>query len=166
MSDADLFEEIGNPLDSVEDVLAANDWAFSRPNSDELIVDVKGRLGSYRMTFLWQDEYSAMQFMCQYDFVVSNENSLKLPLALMTMNSELWLGNFDLDRRSGHPVFRYNTLFRGMTNTSGVEYIGDLVDIALNECERFYPVFSYLASSEMIDDASLQLALMSSAGES
>ncbi len=166
MNDGDIFEEISNPLDSVEDVLASHDWVFSRTNSDELVVDVKGRLGNYRMLFIWQDEYSAMQFVCQYDFAIHESNSSQLPVALMAMNSELWLGSFDIDHQTGFPVFRYNSLFRGMTQTSGAEHVEDLVEIALSECERFYSVFNLLALDDKIDDANLRLALMCAAGES
>jgi len=166
MSDSDIFEEISNPLDSVEDILNSHDWVFNRTNSDELIVDVKGRCSCYRMMFIWQDEFSAMQFVCQYGFPVHEANACQLPVALMAMNSELWLGNFDIDHQTGFPVFRYNSLFRGMTQTSGAEHIEDLGEIAINECERFHSVFHLLSLSTPIDDASLRLALMSAAGES
>ncbi len=166
MNDGDIFEEISNPLDSVEDLLASHDWVFSRTNSDELVVDVKGRYSNYRMLFIWQDEFSAMQFVCQYDFPVSDANAEQLPIALMLMNSELWLGAFDIDQQTGFPVFRYNSLFRGMTQTSGAEHIEDLVEIALSECERFFSVFHMLSLEERMDDANLRLALMTAAGES
>ena len=37
-----MFEEISNPLDSVEDFLSGHDWVFNRPCADELTVSVTG----------------------------------------------------------------------------------------------------------------------------
>lgn len=165
-TETELFEEISNPLDSVEDVLSSHEWVFRRTTDDELTVDVTGRYGTYRMLFFWQDEFSALQFVCQYDFVIAENNIEQIPVTLMSINSELWLGHFDLDLQTRAPVFRYNSLFRGMTQTSGADHIEDIVDIALSECERFYPVFQLLAGTEELDGADLRLALMTSAGES
>ena len=58
-----MFEEISNPLDSVEDILAGQDWAFSRMNNDELMVDVSGKMGTYRMIFMWQDNSVRCSFI-------------------------------------------------------------------------------------------------------
>ena len=82
----ELYEEISNPLDCVEDILAGQNWSFSRTNPDELMVDVSGRLGTYRMTLLWQEEYSAMQFFCHYDLVVTEDRRDLLALALARVN--------------------------------------------------------------------------------
>ena len=51
-----------NPLDIVEEMVSANDWAFERASNDEMLVEVAGRWCNYRMFFFWQDEISAMQF--------------------------------------------------------------------------------------------------------
>ena len=38
-----LFDDISNPLDGVEDVLTSQNWTFTRANRDELFVEIKGR---------------------------------------------------------------------------------------------------------------------------
>ena len=40
-------------------------------------------------------------------------------------------------------MFRHAVLFRDGTGASG-ELIEDLVDIAVSECERFYPAFQFV----------------------
>jgi hypothetical protein len=57
-------------------------------------------------------------------------------------------------------------LFRGQTQTSGAEHMEDLVDIALAECERYYPVFDILSRGVPANDCDMTLALMTVAGES
>jgi hypothetical protein len=166
MSDQDMmFEEISNPLDSVEDILAGQEWAFSRMNPDELMVDVSGKLGTYRMVFLWQEEYSAMQFTCHYDVITPLDSRDMMALALARVNSGLWLGHFDIPADTGVPCFRHTSLFRGQTQSSGADHLQDLMDIALAECERFYPMFQMLTHEDGMDPALLNLAVLDSAGQ-
>ena len=166
MRDQDMmFEEISNPLDSVEDILAGQEWAFSRMNPDELMVDVSGKLGTYRMVFLWQEEYSAMQFTCHYDVITPADSRDMMALALARVNSGLWLGHFDIPADTGGPCFRHTSLFRGQTQSSGADHLQDLMDIALAECERFYPMFQMLTHEDGMDPALLNLAVLDSAGQ-
>lgn len=160
-----MFDEISNPLDSVEDILAGQQWSFSRMNPDELMVDVSGKLGTYRMVFLWQEEYSAMQFNCHFDLIAGEDRRDMTALALAQVNAGLWLGHFDVPADTGVPCFRHTSLFRGQTQSSGADHLQDLMDIALAECERYYPMFQLLTQEGGMDPATLNLAVLDSAGQ-
>lgn len=161
----EMFEDVSNPLDSIEDMLSGNEWAFNRLADDELTVKVAGKHGEYQLTFIWQDEFSAMQFFCEYDFTVPDARAALTGAALRRINENLWLGHFDVSSRTHAPVFRHTSLFRGNTQSSGADHIEDLVDIALAECERYHNVFSMLAAAADLTDAHLTFALSDSAGE-
>jgi len=161
----EIFEDVSNPLDSVEEILCANEWIFDRMTVDELTVQITGKMGEYKLFFHWQEEYSAMQFCCQYDIDVHIKAMDEAARTMTSINSGLWLGHFDFRENTSIPCFRHTTLFRGQTQTSGAEHIEDLVDIALAECERFYPVFDML-SRGVPQNADMSLALMPAAGES
>lgn len=162
----EIFEDVSNPLDSVEDILHANDWIFDRMTEDELQVQITGKMGEYKLFFHWQEQYSAMQFVCQYDLDVKREAMDMAAKTMTSINSGLWLGHFDFREGTEIPCFRHTTLFRGQTQTSGAEHIEDLVDIALAECERYYPVFDILSRGVPANDCDMTLALMTVAGES
>jgi hypothetical protein len=162
----DIFEDVSNPLDSVEDILHANDWIFDRMTEDELQVQITGKMGEYKLFFHWQEQYSAMQFVCQYDLDVKREAMDMAAKTMTSINSGLWLGHFDFREGTEIPCFRHTTLFRGQTQTSGAEHMEDLVDIALAECERYYPVFDILSRGVPANDCDMTLALMTVAGES
>ena len=165
-SRTDIFEDVSNPLDSVEDILHANDWIFDRMAEDELHVQITGKMGEYKLFFHWQEQYSAMQFVCQYDLDVKREAMDMAAKTMTSINSALWLGHFDFREGTEIPCFRHTTLFRGQTQTSGAEHMEDLVDIALAECERYYPVFDILSRGVPANDCEMKLALMTVAGES
>lgn len=165
-TEQEIFEDVSNPLDSVEEIMYANDWTFDRMTEDELTVQVTGKMGEYKLFFHWEEDYSAMRFICQYDLDIKRSAMDEAARTMTDINSRLWLGHFDFREGTEIPCFRHTTLFRGMTQTSGAEHMEDLVDIAISECERFYPVFDMLSRGASHDPAQLQLALMPAVGES
>ena len=132
-----------NPLDILEEIVVANDWAFDRASQDEMVAEVSGRWSHYRLYFFWQDDISAMQFSCQYDMRVPDSRRAAVTDLLALVNERMWLGHFDVDSDESTPMFRHTTLLRGAPGAS-VEQLEDLVDIALTECERFYPAFQFV----------------------
>lgn len=132
-----------NPLDILEEIVAANEWLFDRTNDDELIVELAGRWCHYRMFFVWQREIGALQFSCQFDMKVPDIKRSEVNELLAILNNRLWLGHFDLELQQNSPLFRYTILARG-DRMPGVEVLEDLVEIALTECERFYPAFQFV----------------------
>lgn len=170
----DLYDDVSNPLDGIEEIIVNNDWTFNRMNEDELTVHVSGKHGHYKMAFVWQEDYSAMQFCCAPDLSISPNKLDEAARVMNRINADLWLGHFDVrqqDRAAGEngtyiPCFRHTSLFRGMTETSGVEHMEDLIDIALAECERYYLTFDLLSRTESQDNKDIALAMMDIAGQS
>ena len=91
-----------NPLDLVEEIVVANDWRFERQDSDELAVEVAGTWCNYRLLFIWQDDFSSLQFFCQYCIAVPDPIRDKLYPLLGKVNERLWLGHF-IFPRDHHP---------------------------------------------------------------
>lgn len=161
-----LFDDISNPLDGVEDVLTSQNWSFNRANRDELFVEVKGRHALYRMMFAWDEEYGALQFCCEYDLQILDANTSLAFRTLGKINRSLWLGHFDLCENTLVPCFRHTQLFRGMTQTSGAEHLQDLLQIAIDECDRNYSTLLMLSHENANDNDSFSLAMMTVAGQS
>ncbi len=172
-STIDLYDDVSNPLDSVEEIILNNDWTFDRQNEDELTVHVSGKHGHYKMAFVWQEDYSAMQFCCAPDLSVSPNKIDEAARVINKINAGLWLGHFDVRPQTSNnvngayiPCFRHTSLFRGMNETSGITHMEDLIDIALSECERYYLTFDLLSKTEIQDNKDIALAMMDVAGRS
>ncbi len=163
----DTLDDIDNPLDIVEDVLNHNNWIFNRISDDELMVVVAGKSCSYSLYFYWQDDLQALSFCCQYDLTLPPQSMDRAAAALMTINEHLWMGHFEIAKGSSMPTFRQTCLYRGLTGRTGNGHIEDLVDIALTQCERHYPVFYLLShDGEAAQDDHLSLAMMQPVGQS
>src|SRR5258708_40091947 len=62
VSMVEVTSHTGNPIDLVEEIVVANDWAHDRASEEEMIVEIAGRWCDYRMYFLWQGGLSALPF--------------------------------------------------------------------------------------------------------
>lgn len=151
-----------NPLDLIEEIVNANGWSFRRASQHELAAEMSGRWCDYRLFFGWMEEIDALEFSCLYDTKVPETKREAIYPLLALINERMWLGHFDLASENRLPTFRHAMLLRGALGAS-VEQLEDLVDIGLNECERFYPAFQFVlwggkSSAEAIDAALLETA--------
>lgn len=140
---ASSFGQNAHPLDLVEEIASANEWAFDRTSDDELVAQLAGRWGDYRLYFGWSSDMSALQFSCGLDLRVPKYRRGAVNELLVLANERLFLGHFDLCSEEGSPMFRHTVPLRGARGIS-VEQLEDLVDVALCECERYYPAFQYV----------------------
>lgn len=132
-----------NPLDILEQIIAANEWAFERRSDGEMAAEAPGKWCDYGLHFSWSHEISAMAFTCAFDLKVPAEKCEKLYELLALANDRLWIGHFGIEAEDGVPVFRHSVLLRGATGASA-ESLEDMVDIAITECERFFPAFQFV----------------------
>jgi hypothetical protein len=154
----------GNPIDLVEEIVAANDWVHDRTSEEELIVEISGRWCDYRLFFVWQEELSALHFSCGFDMKVAKGRRRAIYELLALANEKLWLGHFDLSAEENCPAFRHAVLLRGVLAAS-TEQVEDLVDIALSECERFYPAFQLVLWGGKTPEDAIAAAMIDPIGE-
>jgi hypothetical protein len=83
---------------------------------------------------------------------------------LALVNERLWLGHFDLGSEDCMPTFRHTMPLRGVHGAS-VEQVEDVVDVALNECDRFYPAFHYVVWGGKDPNEAVAAACLDPAGE-
>ncbi|MGH7153051.1 MAG: YbjN domain-containing protein, partial [Acetobacteraceae bacterium] len=63
-------DTVSNPLDVLEQIVLANDWAFERCSESEMAAQAPGRWCDYGLFFNWSHEISAMHFTCTFDLKV------------------------------------------------------------------------------------------------
>jgi hypothetical protein len=153
-----------NPIDLVEEVVLANEWQHDRSSDEEMMVEVSGRWCEYRLIFVWQRETSTLQFSCNFEMRVPKLRRGAVYELLASVNERLWLGHFDLTPDAQSPAFRQGVLLRGASGAC-VEQIEDLVDIAVSECERFYPAFQLVVWGGKPAEEALAAAMIDPVGE-
>lgn len=160
----DFSEIYDNPLDLVEDVLKTNNWVFSRPADNELMLKIQGKHSAYNVFFVWQENMRGLQFCAQYDLEINEQNMMKAASSILEINEQLWMGHFEINKSDRAPRFRHTCLLRGIPSSNG-EYIEDMIEIGLTLCEQYYSAFYILSHANDTNDQTLSLALMQPAGE-
>lgn len=153
-----------NPLDAMEQIIAANDWAFDRRSDSEMAAEAPGKWCDYGLYFSWSREISAMHFTCTFDLKVPAPRRGALFELLALANERLWIGHFGMDSDDGMPLFRHAMLLRGAQGASA-ESLEDMVDIAITECERFYPAFQFVLWGGKSPAEAMAAAMLECVGE-
>jgi len=153
-----------NPIDLVEEIVQANEWSHDRASDEEMVVEISGRWCDYRLLFVWQREVNALHFSCGFEMKVPKARRPAVFELLAVANERMWLGHFDLGVQESSPAFRQGVLLRGAGGAS-VEQIEDLVDIAVSECERFYPAFQLVVWGGKAAEDAIAAAMIDPVGE-
>lgn len=161
----EAFDSVAsNPLDMMEQIVANNDWAFDRRSDSEMAAEAPGHWCDYGLFFSWSHEISVMHFTCAFDMKVPEKHRSALYEVLAKANEKLWIGHFGLEEDGGTLVYRHAVLLRGAIGASS-ESLEDLVDIALTECDRFFPAFQFVLWGGKTPTDALASAMLDCVGE-
>jgi hypothetical protein len=83
---------------------------------------------------------------------------------LSRINERLWVGHFDVSAEEESIMFRHALLLRGVAGVSA-EQIEDLVELALVECERFYPAFQLVIWGGKAPEEAMAATMIEPIGE-
>ena len=153
-----------NPVDLIEQIAASHDWAFDRSGEDEITISVSGGFCDYNLSMSWMGALEALHLACAFDFKVQERRKGEVMELLALVNEQLWLGHFDLWSEENLPMFRHSIPLRGTAGLSA-EQLEDLVDVAIGECERFYPAFQYVVWAGKTPSEALSASILQTVGE-
>lgn len=157
------------PIDMLEHVFDANGWAFERSGDEEISTSIKAGWATYELRALWRDEERVLQIIARADLVAPDERRAAVYEVLGRINEQLWMGHFELWSADGTVLFRHATLLDNDDDEDGPDLtIGQaevLVEAAVDEFERFYPVFQLVMFADHAPADALAAALLETVGE-
>lgn len=146
----DLAHEVSAPIDMLEHYFSSHNWAFERDGDEEIVTSVKGSWSEYELRALWREEDRVLQFISMLGVngqaaLVDKDSRARLYEALALVNEHLWIGHFEMWSNDGSLLFRHATMLDGADDASlSLIQAQSLVDAAIDECERYYPVFQFV----------------------
>lgn len=153
------------PIDMLEAYYAAHGWEHER-HDDEIVATVKGSWTTYELRALWREDDSVLQFLAFPDIKVTDDRRGGVYEAIGLVNEQLWIGHFELWSSSGVLLYRHAAMIDG--EDEGTMSLGAaelLVESAIEECERFYPVFQFVLWGGKSPKDALAAALIETHGE-
>jgi hypothetical protein len=153
-----------NPIEMLEAIAKDNKWPLEKLSDEEASLECTGRWGEFTLSFLWQEEYNALQFCAMSDLIVTADKLPAIKSILFDINHKTWLGHFDIDDAAQAIVFRYNSLMRG-TSLNAHDHIEDIIELAMTEFDRFYPAFKAVLSQRQVANDIMVAMLADPMGE-
>ena len=152
------------PIDMLESYFSAHGWENERLD-DEVIAQVKGSWTTYELRALWREEDSVLQFLAFPDVRVTDERRAAVYEAIGLINEQLWVGHFELWSSSGILLYRHAAMIEGEGGTLSLASAELMVESAIDECERFYPVFQFVMWGGKTPKEALAAAMTDTQGE-
>jgi len=152
-----------NPLDMIEQFLSVKEWVFDRRADDEMVVEVPSQWCTLGLFLAWSEELSALHLSCAFDMRVPEGRRSAVYELLAQLNERLWLGHFALWSEEGSPMFRHTVLLAD--RRIAAEEARDLMEIAVSECDRFYPAFQFVIWGGKSSAEAIAAAMLDTMGE-
>ena len=153
------------PIDMLESYFAAHGWDHERQD-EEVVARFKGSWTQYELRALWREDDSVLQFLAFPDIRVTEERRAAIYEAIGLVNEQLWIGHFELWSTSGILLYRHAAMIEGEENaTLSLSSAELIVETAVDECERFYPVFQFVMWGGKTPREALAAALTETQGE-
>lgn len=167
MMEGDEFEggrDEAAPIDMLAAYFEAHGWAFEHVGEDEIVATTQGSWAQYELRAIWREQDQVLQLLALPDIRVADEKRAEIYETLGLINEQLWLGHFELWSNSGLVLFRNGALL-GSGETLSLDQAQTLVETALDECERFYPVFQFVLWGGKSPREAIAASLIETRGE-
>ncbi len=164
MQTAQNLASVINPIDMVETIFASKSYELDRRNINEVVVEVQGKWANMLLFFAWEASMKCLHMSCLMDIDNQLDDRSKVFELLALVNENLWVGHFSYWTEQNMPVFKHS-VFLNYEEEFFEHKISQMIDIAINECERIYPVFKVVLTKGMEPKDALYPMLMETVGQ-
>lgn len=153
-----------NPLDIVEQLAFANDWLVDRLGDDEVNMIVAGSFSDLHLCLTWRQDLEGLHVACSYDLKIPAHRREETCRLASLINEQLYFGHFDVWRREGTLIYRNGLVLTGGAEASRAQ-CEQLIGLALDTCERYFPSFQFVIWAGKRGEEALQASLLETLGE-
>ena len=152
------------PVDMLASLFEARGWPYEFVSEDEISGQVQGSWANYQLRGIWRSEDNVLQLLCLPDIRVADDKRAAMFEVLGMVNEQLWLGHFDIWSNGSVLLYRHGL----MLGDEGLLSLGQaqtVIEVAVEECDRFYPAFQFILWGDKTPEEALAAALVDAAGE-
>ncbi len=152
------------PLDYIENIFQDKFIDAQRRSANELVLEVAGKWNNMLIFLAWEENMNCLHLSCMLPIENHAEDKSKIFELLAMVNADLWVGHFSYWAEHSTPIFKHSVLISDF-DMSLEKKVSQLVDIAIKECERLYPVFNVVLNKGMKAQDALYPYQMQTAGQ-
>jgi hypothetical protein len=166
LDDEEVTADPSAPIDMLEEYFEAHGWSSERQGDEEIVAHFQGSWTLYELRAVWREEDQVLQFLALPDVRVAADKRAAMYETIGLINEQLWIGHFELWASSGMLLFRHAALLDGEGDSVlTLDQAETLVEAAIDECERFYPVFQFVLWADKTPAEAIAAALIETQGE-
>ena len=156
-------EEDAAPLDMLVALFEARGWPC-RTGPGEMSGEVQGSWTTYQVRGIWRPEDQVLQILCLPEIRIPKGKQNDANELVARANEQMWLGHFDIWSNGGVVLYRNGTMLgdNGLLDLSQAQA---LVEIAVDECDRFYPAFQFVLWGDKSPADALEAAMVDAIAE-
>jgi hypothetical protein len=157
-------EDDAAPVDMLASLFEARGWPYEFAGDDEITGEVQGSWAKYQVRGIWRREDHVLQLLCLPDIRVPDDKRGPMFEALALVNEQMWLGHFDVWSNGMVLLYRH-ALMLGDEGLLSLAQAQTAIEAAVDECDRFYPVFQFILWGDKSPAEALAAAMVDAAGE-
>ena len=160
---SEAAERHEHPVDVLERLAALNEWAFDRQDEDEIAILVEGKWSRYEVSITWVPDVESLHFSCAFELKTPERKKGEIAELIRLVNSQMWLGHFDLWSQEHIVMFRHAHCLTGGASASEGQARA-LVDAAVKACETYYQSFQFVLWAGRSPREALDFAMFATVG--
>ncbi len=164
--DIEIAPQGGSPIHTLAAWFAAQGFTHERVGEEEVVATATGAWGAYELRGIWREDDCVLQFLALPDVTIQSDKFAVMYETLGLINEQMWLGHFELWSGSGAIVFRHATLLESQDGPAlDLDQADALIESAIGELDRFYPVFQFVLWGDKTPAEALAAAMVETHGE-
>ena len=157
-------DDLSNPLDRVERIAEAYEWAFSRTGCGEVTMQIAGGWSDMTVSLSWRDEFEILHAAVGLEMKVPAARRDEVAKLIARINEQLLIGHFDLWHADGSLLFRNSLLLSGNAEANDAQCEA-LIRFAVQTCERYFPAVQFVVWAGRSAAEALEAAMIDTWGE-
>jgi len=158
------FLSKNNPIDFIEEYVLNYKIEKVRNFNDEIIIFSKGVWKNYDINFRWDSKRKIIEINTYFEMSKKNRINKSIYSLISDVNKKATVGFFNYCTELNTIFFTYKISIKGQEFIS-VEQIKNFINMVVNECDRFFPVFFVFFYKKQDPIHALDIALLDTVGE-
>ena len=158
------FLSKNNPIDFIEEYVLNYKIEKVRDSSDEIIIFLKGIWKNYDVNFRWDSKRKIIEINTYFEMSKKNRINKSIYSLISDVNKKATVGFFNYCAELNTIFFTYKISIEGQEFISD-EQIKNFINMVINECDRFFPVFFVFFYKKQDPIHALDIALLDTVGE-
>ena len=151
-------------MDYIEEYFSRFFDNILRDSENKITINAKGLWSTYKISIIWSETKKAFEISTYLDNPRKTRTNKSVYLLISKVNEKTSLGYFNFNSKLNTIFFYYNASVKGQDSIT-IEQVEHFVDIAVQECDRFFPVFYVFLNKKKTPKDAIEIAILETCGE-